>query len=252
VYLSAVHPTLVNRIYVRAEGNAGEPDRLLVSDDAGESFRVAVALPGGMLGFALSPDGARVAVGGPVAGVWVAAADTVDAAAATFTQRSATPVTCLTWGEEGLYACGLDETSAGFALGRSADEGATFEPLLRALGDVCGPRTDCPVDSTYPAVCPPRWPAVRATLAASGAAGSPACLGPRGGAGGGGSAGAPGEDSSHGSGPAAASAAPGSGSCAFTPHAQRQDGNGGVASFGWWWAAGALGAAWRRRWSERR
>jgi hypothetical protein len=247
VYLSAVHPQLVNRIYVRAEGAGEEPDRLLVSDDAGESFREALALPGGMLGFALSPDGTRLAVGGPVAGVWVGPSE---AGVGTLSQRSTTPVTCLAWGGDGLYACGLDETTSGFALGRSSDEGATFGPLLRALGDVCGPRTDCSANSSYVAICPPRWPAVRETLATSATGRPPACDGKAGSVSSGGSAGvsatagagAGGVDAA--STPGAAPPSDGSSSCAC-----RIGSRGGAdrSSRAWLLALGATCALARRR-----
>ncbi len=157
-YLSAVDPADENLLYARVEG--GDEDTLLRSADGGESWSTLISLPGGMLGFALSPDGGRIAIGGPSAGVLVASRES----AASFVVRSATPVTCLAWGMEGLYACGVDELSSGFAMGRSSDEGATFAPVLAALGDTCGPLTTCAAASPYAATCPALWPGIDATL----------------------------------------------------------------------------------------
>ncbi len=161
-YLSAIDPLDASRIYVRVEG--ADEDTLLRSDDGGDSYQPLASLEGGMLGFALSPDGSRVAIGGPTGGVLVASRNNGD-----FVQQSATPITCLTWAPDGLLACGLDESSSGFALGRSLDEGKSFSPILVALGDTCGPLDTCGATSPYAALCPDRWPALKTTLQTSGA-----------------------------------------------------------------------------------
>lgn len=159
VYLSAVDPFDAARIYVRVERDPD--DELLLSTDAGETYSSLIEINGGMLGFALSPDGSRIAVGGPSGGVLVAARDD-----GLFVPASATPVTCLAWSARALYACGVDEIASGFALGASSDEGKTFAPLLPALGDVCGPITSsvCGPTTPYAQACPGRWPGVLATL----------------------------------------------------------------------------------------
>lgn len=161
VYLSAIDPQDEQRIYLRLEGST--EDELLLSTDGGESYQSLVKLPGGMLGFALSPDGTKIAVGGPTGGVLVASRDD-----GVFTQASPTPVTCLAWGKDGLYACGVDEIASGFAMARSTDEGKTFVPLLAALGDACGPLQTCGPTSPYAGLCPGRWPGIKGMLKSSG------------------------------------------------------------------------------------
>ncbi len=61
-FIAAVDPANADRIYVRT-GGGSMSSRLLVSDDAGITFRaVYTGMP--MLGFALSPDGSTVFLGG--------------------------------------------------------------------------------------------------------------------------------------------------------------------------------------------
>jgi hypothetical protein len=149
-YVSAVDPTNPDRIYVRT--SAEKTSRLLVTDDAGDTFReVRSSEP--MLGFALSADGSKVFVGG-TDGLFVATATDL-----AFTKRSAIQVQCLTTVGEVLYACSAE--SSGFILGSSIDEGATFTAKLH-LHTVRGPLA-CPAGSTS-AQCAPDWPALQEQL----------------------------------------------------------------------------------------
>jgi hypothetical protein len=54
-----------------------------------------------MLGFALSPDGSRLAYGGPADGLFIGASDGSEG----FTKLSELRVRCLRWNQTGLYAC---------------------------------------------------------------------------------------------------------------------------------------------------
>ena len=54
-----------------------EADLLVVSGDAGLTWKTAFEGTGALLGFALSPDGATVAVGGDKDGLWTAPKDTL-------------------------------------------------------------------------------------------------------------------------------------------------------------------------------
>ncbi len=121
-YIAAVDPANADRVWLRLDGEEG--DRLLLSTDGGVRFE-EVHAGTELLGFALSPDGSRVAVGGPTDGLWIAR--TSDLA---FARVSATRVKCLTWTAAGLWACG-DESADGFSVGLSRDDGKTFEPRLR-------------------------------------------------------------------------------------------------------------------------
>jgi hypothetical protein len=151
LFLAAIDPLRAERLYVRTGG--ADAGRVLVSDDAGESFRTiwSGAQP---QGFALSPDGARVWVGSFRDGL--SRAQTSDFAFATVNR---TPIACLHSAGTSLYACSLD--AYGFAAARSDDGGATFVPLL-TLAKIRGPRA-CGEDAAAN-VCLAEWPVVKATV----------------------------------------------------------------------------------------
>ena len=131
LFISAVDPVDPDRLYARIDGggaavaqaatNDAPSDQLLVSSDGGETWRTVFALDADLLGFALSADGGRLAVGAPGRGVYVAS--TSD-----FEFRLTAPVSvlrCLRWIEGSLWACG-QENLDGWTLARSTDEGASF------------------------------------------------------------------------------------------------------------------------------
>jgi hypothetical protein len=152
-FIAAVDPANADRIYVRTGGGTTQ-SRLLVSDDAGKNFRVAyTGKP--MLGFALSPDGSKVFLGG-IDGLFVA--NKTDLA---FTQRSSILVQCLATSGTTLYACSSE--SSGFILGASGDDGATFAPKLH-LSTVRGPLACAPGTKGHD--CASEWPALRDALGA--------------------------------------------------------------------------------------
>ncbi len=123
-YVAGVDPRDSQRVYVRMSGI--EASRLLVSDDGGVSFRVIFAATS-ILGFALSPDGEKIYVGGLREGLQVASRP-----AYRFEKRWPLPVSCLAVRGQTLWACSLP--SSGFVVGVSTDDGATFEPRLRLTG----------------------------------------------------------------------------------------------------------------------
>jgi hypothetical protein len=178
LYLAALDPADAGRVYARTTRTLG--DRLLVSDDGGATFTEALRTDGRLLGFALAPDGSRVAVGGPTLGVQIA-----DRTALQFSKQSEIAVTCLSWSGQGLLACGSMD-SAGFAIGLSPD-GASWTPLLPALSAIRGPLASCPAASPEAATCAPLWPGVQALFGP--AAGSGGSAGSGGNAGSGASAG---------------------------------------------------------------
>jgi len=152
-FLSAIDPTNPDRLYVRL---SGDPiDRLLFSSDGGVTFSEIFTGQDDLLGFALSPDGSRVVVGGPKDGVYIA--NTSDHV---FTQQSALYTRCLAWSDAGLYACGNEFTDM-FTLGLSNDEGKTFKPIYH-LKDICP--LVCPDGSPTPPACVQTWPSIAATL----------------------------------------------------------------------------------------
>jgi uncharacterized protein (TIGR03382 family) len=134
VYIGAVDPTNADLVYLRTDAQS----RLLVTNDAGKSFRVAsfvvsdggttMALNGYMFGFALSPDGSKIYAGGVGAdGLYVGTRE-----GSALLHRSDLHVECLTTRGSELWACS-DEAS-GFLSGMSTDDGATFLPKLHLDG----------------------------------------------------------------------------------------------------------------------
>ncbi|MDC3952938.1 MYXO-CTERM sorting domain-containing protein [Polyangium jinanense] len=153
-FLAAIDPQNPDRVYLRL--SADPVDKLLVSEDAGASFTEVFTAADDLLGFALSPDGTRVAVGGPKDGVQIA-----NAADLAFQKVSDIYTRCLTWTTAGIYACG-NQFDDGFTVGFSKDEGKTFENLYN-LPDICP--LACGEGATTPAACLMTWPGIAATLA---------------------------------------------------------------------------------------
>ena len=166
-FIAAVDPLNADRLYVRTSNAVGMPSRLLVSDDAGKTFRTIFTGLGQLLGFALSTDGKKVYVGGPQDGL--NQASTTDFA---FTQKSKVEVQCLKLGDDGLWTCSSEKS--GFVVGLTKDEGATFESKLHFC-DIRGPltcptgtstNTECSLGGTTSTASPP-WPQQRAVLGCS-------------------------------------------------------------------------------------
>ncbi len=149
-YISAVDPQDPDVLYVRLDGDP--TDQLIVSTDGGttwtkifESKTPELGATSPLPGFALSPDGSTVAVGGPNDGLWTAPASTL-----AFTQVSTMSALCLTWSPAGLYGC-ADEIADDFTAGISTDQGKTWTPLLHLAG-LCGPLA-CGADSGVTLSC---------------------------------------------------------------------------------------------------
>jgi hypothetical protein len=152
VLVGGVDPTNPDRVYLRVVQTTGS--RLVVSDDGGNTFRTVETTNVGMPGFAISPDGSKVYLGGDD-GIRVASAATLD-----FTLVSSLPVQCLATSGTTLYACASENN--GFVLGASIDDGATFTPILH-MCDIRG-LLSCAAD-TAEAVCTSEWPLTRETIA---------------------------------------------------------------------------------------
>jgi hypothetical protein len=175
VFIAAVDPVNPDRVYLRTRGP--EQDRLLLTTDAGQTFSTVASLPGAMLGFALSPDGTRVAIGGPVSGVWIA-----DTSSFQFSKVSAVEAQCLAWNDRGLHVCAsafLD----GFAVGISQDEGKSWAPFLPAYQGLTGPLEGCSTTPPPTTLCAQEWVQLRATLGLDNQAGNGGSSGSAGAAG---------------------------------------------------------------------
>lgn len=165
-YLSAIDPTDPNVLYVRLDG--AEADALVVSKDGGATWAIAFQETGGLLGFALSPDGKKVAVGGDQDGLWIAPTDTL-----AFTKVADLRVKCLLWTPDSLFAC-ADEFKDGFHVGISKNEGKTFS-AFEHLQEVCP--QECPAGTTVAETCPKQWGAVSLTINAKSCDGAGASTG---------------------------------------------------------------------------
>jgi photosystem II stability/assembly factor-like uncharacterized protein len=137
VYIAAIDAASADTIYVRTDD---QRSRLMVSDDAGATFREILAADDLLVGFALSPDGQQIAAGSSMAGVFLLTRSATEAGAWTSEKIRDFNVVCLTWGAAGLYACS-DEQRDGFAIGVSKDARQPFTALLQ-------------MPSLTPLVCP--------------------------------------------------------------------------------------------------
>lgn len=153
-YIAAVDPRNPDRLYLRVFGDLDE--RLMVSDDAGATFVDLVTTPSFLFGFALSPDGASMAVGTPADGLRIGPSSSAGGL------RVVSPIDsrCLAWDERGLLACGnepkdpfsLAELVAGEPPPSPLHRFAEVEPLA------------CPPTTRTGALCPPLWADVAASL----------------------------------------------------------------------------------------
>lgn len=153
-YIGGIDPQNAEVVYVRLD--AVKTDKLVVTKDGGVTWADAFTSTGNLLGFAISPDGATVAVGGDTDGIWTAPASTL-----AFTQVSKIGARCLTWTSAGLYAC-ADEFVDGFAVGLSKNQGATFTPVMHLQAN-CGPLA-CGAATTNGSKCPDAWGATKLTI----------------------------------------------------------------------------------------
>jgi len=161
IFVSAIDPSDPDRIYLRVSGDPD--DRLLVSDDGGQTFREALRQPL-LRGFARSDDGLTVYAGSDVRGLFRS-----DDRGETFAPVTGgiERVNCLAVRGDELWACGNDYID-GFTLGRSRDRGANFEPMLRFKFIAGVP--ECAADAPVSALCGPRYPALRAMFDPTGGA----------------------------------------------------------------------------------
>lgn len=153
-FIAAIDPKNADVVYVRTDGGT-VPDALLVTRDGGASFTTVVVPTRQLLGLALAPDGARIAIGGPDDGLFLSATDTF-----AFSKSSSIRVRCLTWTPDALYAC-TSRDADGFALGRSLDDGRTWTKFFD-VPDLTEQR--CAAPSTTNAKCAEAWQAVSAMI----------------------------------------------------------------------------------------
>ncbi len=153
IFIGAVDPTDASRVYLRSSASIdGGESRLYVTTDAGMSFQIAkdfqvegagLALVGELLGFALSPDGSKVFVGTKESGLWKAARSDL----AFSVVNPNVGVQCLATRQTAsgpeLWACGNEYKGppgnpGNFIVGKSTDDGVTFEAKLATLTSLKG------------------------------------------------------------------------------------------------------------------
>ena len=168
LFISAIDPVDPNLLYARIDNQPGAPsapaqrqptDHLLVSRDGGESWQTVFSLDGDLYGFALSPDGSKIATGGPDLGVYIASTSDLDFQPVPAPVRG---LRCLRWTSEGLLACG-QEALDGWTVGRTQNEGQSFEPLFQ-VEDLTP--LECSPASTTGAACPSVWPDIAPSIGA--------------------------------------------------------------------------------------
>jgi MYXO-CTERM domain-containing protein len=157
-YIGAVDPSDPDIVYLRANGQVF--DSLYRSTDGAQTWTKIFQEQGELLGFALSPDGLNVAIGGPMIGIYIASTQDFQ-----FKKVSNVQALCLKWRTEGLYACG-DEYKDSFSLGISTDMGKTFQALYHLPQvDII----DCPSGTSVNPLCMVTWPNVKQKITNMGA-----------------------------------------------------------------------------------
>ena len=159
--LLAVDPARPEVLFMRVVKDPGAgPERLVRSEDAGATWETVLELAE-LTDLLVGPDGVvwvggknRAAVGEGDAGAPASSPHGLwrsDDGGNTFREvRGDLSVGCLAWRAGALWAC-ADNYRDGFALGRSMDEGATFEPVLR-FEELAGP-VECPPTSDTAVQC---------------------------------------------------------------------------------------------------
>jgi hypothetical protein len=159
--VAGVDPRHADVVYVRFTGN---PGRVRMSADAGRTFREVLSLPAPLQAFAVSPTGDTLFASSLEAGTY--RADAGSGRTRTFERIAREGVPCLApmRGKITLLGCGATGRN-GFIVGRSSDDGRTFEPLLEA--EHLAP-AQCGVATSAGAVSAREWPRVAAAIARQG------------------------------------------------------------------------------------
>jgi photosystem II stability/assembly factor-like uncharacterized protein len=150
-FIAKVHPSDPEQVWLRVYDPLGT--RIWMTSDGGTTFRKVFTGTDQLYGFALSPDGTQMAVGGPSDGIWVGGAD-----GSGLTRRSDVLPNCLGWTDDGVWACADRQKPPFFSIGLSKDSASTFENILR-FDALCG-QTECAADTRSGMLCPIDWRAI--------------------------------------------------------------------------------------------
>jgi len=177
-FIAAVDPKRADRIYLRTSASPESPTRLLVSDDAGKTYRTLLGAKGPLLGFALSHDGTALSVGGPDDGLYAGSADGAELLQVSGPKLK---VQCLGQSGDVLWACSSE--ASGFIAGTSRNGGTSFEARLH-LSDITGPLA-CADGSSVAKECGIDWLKLKGELGVGRSTGAGTGAGTRTGADGG-------------------------------------------------------------------
>jgi MYXO-CTERM domain-containing protein len=159
LWIAAIDPISEDRVYLRSNAPAitGGKSRLYVTNDAGQSFQMALEFTvppppdgvapaglGEMLGFALSSDGSKLYAGTMENGLVMASQSDMKFQ----TVNSAIDVQCLATRGNELWACNSAFAKFGFIVGVSTDDGAHFCPKMNQIVSITGPLS-CNAGSTF-------------------------------------------------------------------------------------------------------
>ncbi len=159
-FIAAVDAKRADRVYIRTAASPENPTLLLVTDDAGKTYRKLLGAKGPLLGFALSPDGKTIHAGGPDDGLFAGGADAKE-----LSQVSKLRVQCLGHWKDTLWACSSE--AGGFVAGtapalgdgggdaRGDGGGPAFQARLH-LNDIGGP-LQCATASAVAKECATDW-----------------------------------------------------------------------------------------------
>ncbi|MDF2695178.1 MAG: BNR/Asp-box repeat domain protein [Labilithrix sp.] len=152
--VASVDPKNADRVYVRTDGPVDVFGRLLVTDDAGKTWKKVLETSGPLRGFVLAEDGKRVFVG---ARDGVSSSPTDSFA---FTKGSSIETQCLAMTGNALWACSTERS--GFLVGSSRSGGRSFDARLH-LDEIKGP-LECAPESSVAKACTAEWPKLRRDL----------------------------------------------------------------------------------------
>jgi hypothetical protein len=128
LFIAAIDPVHSERVFVRSLGTQGSD--LLLTEDAGKTFRVVLHFDGAMFGFAMRGGAIWVGSGTPTEGLHLSLDD-----GKTFTKVRDQLVYCLHAGVSSLYACSEPFVHDGIAWTQVVDFSAVRGPLACDAGD---------------------------------------------------------------------------------------------------------------------
>lgn len=153
-FIANVDPKNADRVYVRTAAAVDARTRLLVTDDAGKTWKKIFESGSPILGVAMSEDGSRLFAGARE-GVSSSPTDTV-----AFSKGSSAEIQCLGMTGSMLWACSTERS--GFVVGTSRNGGKSFDAKLH-FEDIKGP-LECPPESSVAKECTAEWPKLRREL----------------------------------------------------------------------------------------